>query len=70
MIRYTWYAARLITSREVFCNVNQLAFLAEEKLQNVGAASKHSLDVCGVANVCIFILFTMSAIHNPASISP
>jgi hypothetical protein len=31
MIRYGWYAAKLITSRDVFCKVNQVAFPAEEK---------------------------------------
>jgi hypothetical protein len=33
MVRYAWYAAKLITSREVFGNVNQVAFLAEVKTE-------------------------------------
>jgi hypothetical protein len=31
MIRYAWYAAKLITSHKVFCDVNQVEFRAEEK---------------------------------------
>jgi hypothetical protein len=68
MIIYAWYAARLRTACEVFCSVNQVAFLAEVKNKNASAASKHSVDDHGVANVCVFAEF-MSIILNSASLS-
>jgi hypothetical protein len=59
MIRYAWYATKLISS-EVFC-------MAKVQTANASAASKHLLDVHGVANFCVFIAF-MSTIRNPASL--
>jgi hypothetical protein len=35
MVRYAWYAAKLITSHEVICSVNQATFLAEEKTEKI-----------------------------------
>jgi hypothetical protein len=70
MIRYAWYSAKLITSHEVFCNVNQVSFPAEEKAVNWSAESKHWIDVSGVINCCVFVAFIMSTIRNPANLSP
>jgi hypothetical protein len=47
MMRYTWYAANLITS-QTSLQCNQVAFSAE-KLQNANVSSTRSLYVHGVA---------------------
>jgi hypothetical protein len=68
MIRYAWYAAKLITSK-VFCNVIQDAFLLEVKTVNVNASSKYLLMFMAL-HIFAFVAFVTSTIWNPASLSP
>jgi hypothetical protein len=51
----------------VFCNVNHVAFPAEEKTAK--CKCKQWFDVHGVSDFCVFIA-VMSTIQNPASLSP
>jgi hypothetical protein len=69
MARYEQYAAKLLTSHEVFCNVHQAALLAEAKTAKC-KSSKQVIDVHHVTNICVFIAFMMNTIRNPASMSP
>jgi hypothetical protein len=55
MARYEQYAAKLITSHEVFCNVHQAALLAEAKTAKC-RSSKQVIDVRHVTNICGFQL--------------
>jgi hypothetical protein len=67
MVKYVWYAAKLITSREGFCNVKKVAFPAEVKTEKC-ECGKHSLDAHDVGNFFALVAFTTSTIRNPASL--
>jgi hypothetical protein len=68
MTRQAWYAAKLITLREGFCSLNQLALPAEEELKNVSAASKQALVWCSMCRKflcfhCIYDSESLQASH-------
>jgi hypothetical protein len=69
MVRYSWYAAKLITSCKIFCNANGVAFTAKAKTENVNARSKNLLDAHGIRNFCVLVAFMMSKIRYRASLS-
>ena len=67
MISYTQYTAKLIKTYNIFNSANQVVSLKEVKVKNVIESRKHSIDVLGVRNLCVFVAFTTSTIPNPKS---
>jgi hypothetical protein len=67
-ITYVWYAAKLITSREGFCNVNQVAFQVEEKTAK-WECSKQALLRCSLCRkfLCFRCIYDE---YHPESCKP
>jgi hypothetical protein len=55
------YVAKLIKSREGFCNVNQVAFPAEEKTAKCECSKQQWLDV---PDVSIFVVISLQETYE------
>jgi hypothetical protein len=70
MVIYARYAAKLITSHKVFCNVNQVAFPAEVRTEKCKCSEQAYIRCSGLGISCVLVAFMVITILNPASLSP